>query len=89
MRRTEGGNIHRDVRQGEESVADGGGGHGERNGPAHGEDAHPRNSLGPRLPLNGHRVLQQEVAQSRTRAVNPVLPIGNRAITMGALGGRG
>eukprot|EP00972_Heterocapsa_arctica_P061408 9056895-Heterocapsa_arctica.AAC.1 len=68
MRRKEGGNIGRDVRQGEKSVADGGGGRGEGNVPAHGEDAHPRDSLGPRPPLNRHRVLQQKVAQSRARA---------------------
>eukprot|EP00972_Heterocapsa_arctica_P086779 12791989-Heterocapsa_arctica.AAC.1 len=29
------------------------------------------------------------MAQCRARAINPVLPIGNRAITMGALSGRG
>eukprot|EP00972_Heterocapsa_arctica_P095003 14012273-Heterocapsa_arctica.AAC.1 len=89
MRRQEGGNIDRDVRKSEKSVADRRGGRGERNVPAQGEDSHTRDSLGPRPPLSGYWMLQQETAQCRARAINPVLPIGNRAIAMGALSGRG
>eukprot|EP00972_Heterocapsa_arctica_P085057 12533280-Heterocapsa_arctica.AAC.1 len=89
MGRLKGGNDDRDVRKSQKSVAANGGRRGERIVPAQGENSQTRDSLGPRPPMSGHRMLQQEVAQGRARAINPVLPIGDRTITMGTLGGRG